>query len=215
MKRKSDKIHGNSTVWRYIPLDKFLHLLNYSELYFSNANALTDKYEGTLSPLDKKKYVSKLIRQGHTTDEANRRLIHKEKELEDLKRSTYVNCWTVDTYENYALWKIYLEGSKSGVAIKSTLSRLSKSIQEYDKEIIIDDVKYSDYIDIENLDKIENLNRLPLITTKRRYYEYEKEIRIIWYYDNSGLNSDNNNQKPKVLDGINMKVDLNMLIKNI
>jgi hypothetical protein len=46
-----------------------------------------------------------------------------------MKDLVLINCWSVNQYENYALWKIYLGGEKNGVAIKSTVSKLRKSVE--------------------------------------------------------------------------------------
>ena len=40
--------HGNSSVWRYWGLDKFLDLLVHSRLYFTNAERLTDRFEAMI-----------------------------------------------------------------------------------------------------------------------------------------------------------------------
>lgn len=38
--------HGNTVIWRYIGLDRFLDLPMSQELFFSNAAKMFDKYEG-------------------------------------------------------------------------------------------------------------------------------------------------------------------------
>jgi len=87
-----------------------------------------------------------------------------------------VNCWTISQHESYALWKIYLGGSKAGVAIRTTISKLRNSInsvkQDFDEDIFIGKVQYSDFID-------EPSNRFKIITTKNKFYDYENELRLI------------------------------------
>ena len=40
---------GTDPLWRYMPIDKFLTMLNEQSLYFPNITLFKDKYEGTLS----------------------------------------------------------------------------------------------------------------------------------------------------------------------
>lgn len=54
---KDDRIlkpHGNTVIWRYLGLEKFLDLLASNELFFTNAEKLTDKYEGVLPKRNEK-----------------------------------------------------------------------------------------------------------------------------------------------------------------
>lgn len=45
-----------------------------------------------------------------------------------MKELVLINCWSINPHENYALWKIYLGDEKNCVTIKSTVSKLSKSV---------------------------------------------------------------------------------------
>ena len=53
--------HGNTVIWRYVGLDKFLDLLISQELFFSNAAKMSDKYEG-LIPKRNQDYLLKSIK---------------------------------------------------------------------------------------------------------------------------------------------------------
>ena len=44
-------------IWRYMSADNFLHLINTSMLYFSNAESLEDPFEGSLSDLEFKNQI--------------------------------------------------------------------------------------------------------------------------------------------------------------
>ena len=201
------KLHGNNVIWRYTTLDKFLYLLNNEKLYFSNVGEMTDKYEGKLPHNNRKSYLSKLIRDGLSEDEAEIELMREENEYNKFMQLTFVNCWTVNPSESYALWKIYLEGSKSGIAIKTTVSRLKKSLSESNYDIVIKKVKYLDYISDYKFDRTQ------LFTTKRTYYSYEEELRLLSLHYHMG--------QGKVEPALNNKygygidVNLNELIQNI
>lgn len=79
--------------------------------------------------------------------------------------------------ESYALWKIYIPGAKAGVAVRTNISRIKKAIERkndpYPEDIYIGKVKYTNFL------PEDSLSRFNLITTKREFYEYEKEVRLV------------------------------------
>ena len=203
--------HGNTVIWRYVGLDKFLDLLISQELYFSNAAKLSDKYEG-LIPKRNQDYLLKTFKnKGLSIEQAEFERQKTLKNIHDLKALTLLNCWTINQSESYALWKIYLGGSKSGVAIRTTVSKLTKAIKKgndpYKEDIYISKVKYTDFI------KDNPENRFNIITTKNKFYEYEKELRLFIFHNPS--ESDNNNLPYDISEGRRLKIDLNELIDEI
>lgn len=168
--------HGNTVVWRYIGLDKLIDLLVTNELFFSNAASMSDKYEGKI-PKKNVKYILKNLKsqtEFFTEEEAlteGRMLIE---EANANRNFAHINCWTINQHESYALWKIYLDGAKSGVAIKTTISKLEKSIKKNNNEkVYFTSVNYTDYI-VEDPSNI-----FTLLSTKNKFYSYESELRLI------------------------------------
>jgi len=181
---KHDKIntpHGNTIIWRYMGLDKFLDLITSSHLYFTNAAKMTDKYEGVIprKNLDKTRRHLANNYATNPSDIETELSIYKY-QYDSLKNLTLINCWSIRQHESYALWKIYLGGSKSGVAIKTTVGNLRRAIdgggENYQEDIYLGKVEYSDYI------PHEELSRFSIITTKNNFYEYEKELRLIIFH---------------------------------
>lgn len=203
--------HGNTVIWRYVGLDKFLDLLMTQELFFSNAAKMSDKYEG-LIPKRNQDYLLKSIKNsGLSKEDAENEKQQILEQIQSLKELTLLNCWTISQSESYALWKIYLGGSRSGVAIRTTVSKLTKAIKNgndpFKEDIYISKVKYTDFI------KDEPENRFNVITTKNKFYDYEKELRLfIFHYPES----DGGSYPPYNLSiGRRLKVDLNELIDEI
>ncbi len=101
-------------------------------------------------------------------------------QINSLRELTLLNCWTINQNESYALWKIYLSGAKSGVAIRTTVGKLSRAIEngkeQFDEDIFIAQVNYTDFI------KDRPDNRFNVITTKNKFYEYEKELRLFIFH---------------------------------
>ena len=199
--------HGNTVIWRYMSLDKFLDLIITDELFFSNAFSLTDRYEADIPIRNKELIRNKLLKKGLPENEVNEKLTNLNMEVVAQKLATLVNCWSINQTESYALWKIYLSGGKAGVAIKSTVGRLKKSINNIPnnkaEKIFIGKVSYTDFIDENNID------RKIIITTKSNYYKYENELRLFILY-NYKEQIDN-----KVANGHRIKVDTNIMIEKV
>ncbi|TYP99221.1 hypothetical protein C7447_102543 [Tenacibaculum adriaticum] len=203
--------HGNTVIWRYVGLDKFLDLLMSQELFFSNAAKMSDKYEG-LIPKRNQDYLLKSIKNGGLSrEEAELERQARLREIHSLKELTLLNCWTINQNESYALWKIYLGGAKSGVAIRTTVSKLTRAIKKgndpFKEDIFLSKVKYTDFI------KDEPENRFNVITTKNKFYDYEKELRLFIFHH--PLSEGGIPTPYDISVGRRLKVDLNELIDEI
>ena len=109
-------------------LEKFLDLLVHKRLFFVNAGKLTDAYEVSIPRKVIKKKKNDLRKTGLSDRDLDEEIAAFEWQHSPMRKLTLVNCWSFGRYESYALWKIYLGGSKAGVAIRSSVSRLKKAI---------------------------------------------------------------------------------------
>ncbi len=201
--------HGNTSIWRYVGLDKFLDLLMTQELFFSNAAQMSDQYEGLIPKRNLDYLMKSLEKNTSSQKDLEAEKLKKLQEIQSLRELTLLNCWTINQSESYALWKIYLGGSKSGVAIKTTVSKLIKAVKKgndpYKEDIYLSKVKYADFI------REEPENRFNIITTKNKFYEYERELRLfIFHYPDEEISPPYN-----ISIGRRLKVDLNELIDEI
>ncbi len=176
--RNSKVIRGNNIIWHYLSWDKFLDLLLTNELWFSSVSSMTDKTEGQISDRNAnrirdfilKTYSYKISLQLDDTF-ANR---------------TFISCWSMSREESYALWKIYLSNSKSGVAIRTTISKLEAAMKKGNSidDIFVRKILYGD-IDVQkHLDASQTPQRqvdLLRVSMKKAAYEYEKEVRFICF----------------------------------
>lgn len=171
-----DTPHGNSTVWRYMEHWKLEKLVNDSELFFCNATDLSDQYEVSIPDSVLKTKQKELDKAGLKGRDLEEELAIFHWETNPMKDLVLINCWSISPHESYALWKIYLGGEKNGVAIKSTVSALRKAVQKggdsYPEEFFLGKVKYKTHL------KPDELARLSVITTKKPYYDFEKELRL-------------------------------------
>lgn len=206
--RHSDSIttpNGNSIIWRYMGLDKFIHLITSKTLYFARLSKLSDKYEGTLPP----RSVSYLLNQRREDGRSVDRLkVWKDiKALEQSRDQVYVNCWSLGREESYALWKIYLRGSTGGVAIRTTVGNLARSLNADDNlPFYLAKVEYTQFMTTDDIDPLK------LASSKRVYYSYEKEIRAIQLFSDSMLEKQPMLKEP---DGWHVDVKTDILIDEL
>jgi hypothetical protein len=226
-----DKLHGNNVIWRYMSFEKFIDLILHNHLYFSNAKNMEDRFEMEIPAISldnqKKFYISRGLPENKA-----KKSVEKEIHLARIfKENTYINCWSLDASESYALWKIYLGGSPNGVAIKTTVSKLESNLKSRTKTIQLDnfddinfdlnsalfeidefnlaEVKYKNFL------KIEDLNKYNIAITKRKYYKYEKEVRVFGTSNNQHKDPNLEEYKLGIENGISINIDSNNLIDKI
>lgn len=143
---------------------KFENLLEKKALFFSRADKLEDKFEGS---------VTKNLTSGGGEIDS----------IDNMRKAflpyTYLNCWHVNEHESDAMWKLYLHGN-DGVAIQSTFKKLETSIPSIESKID-GNVGFGlvNYIDYETFPMKKTNNLLPPFFYKRINFEHEKEFRLI------------------------------------
>lgn len=168
----------NKSVFRYLTFPKYISLLVYGALWFSKLNILTDKYEGTMPRIadaemfaEHQKY--KAILNSSLDEQID---LMNEKNVEDGRELTVVNCWFVSEDESKIMWEEYA-GTPEGVAIKSTIRLLS--------EYVFCDPRISrigrvDYVDLEShpMSHYEANQAQERAFLKRLEFRHEQELRI-------------------------------------
>ena len=212
--RKSDHIetpHGNSTVWRYMNTWKFEQLLSSGSIFFPNAVKLSDQYEVTVPNSVVEQKRKELVAKGLSGKDLEEEVGIFAWNANPMKELVLINCWSINPHENYALWKIYLGGEKNGVAIKSTVSKLRKSVisgkDSYPEEFFMGKVKYRKHM------SSDELSRLSVITTKKPFYEFEKELRL--FILNYPLSEGGSVTPYDFSIGREVRVDVNELVHEI
>lgn len=182
-----------------------------SSLFFPNANKLTDQYEVSVPSSVEKKKRTELKKKGFRGRDLEEEMASFYWYTNPMKDLVLVNCWSVNPHESYALWKIYLGGDKNGVAIKSTVSKLKQSLisgkDAYPEEFFIGKVKYKTHL------SEDELSRLSVITTKKPYYDFEKELRL--FILNYPLSEGGHVPPYNMSTGRNVKIELNGLINEV
>lgn len=202
----------NTTIWRYMDLDKFLSLISNESLYFVNALRLNDEFEGSLSQHEIKElednYRSTI---GYIQDESRiEEYVEENREVRKKEKEDYViNCWHMNESESAAMWKLY-STSKRSIAIKSSINRLMNSLSNIDFEIHLGKVRYIDF------KKDKQTIKYPVyrFIYKRHSFDYEKEFRAI--FRRMDMNAEYSQMyRNDFIKGINIPIDPNILINGI
>jgi len=218
----------NNSVWRYMDFTKFVALLENSALFFSRGSVITneDAFEGSF-PENSKSPVFEMLSAEYKKNPNKFNLNFllgmipgKEWFRDMFKNEVLINCWCRDEHENHLMWAGYGKG-ESSIAVKSDLGLLKKSFGDYsDYDIYIGKISYIDY----SLEEVEinPMDRIVPYLYKRVNFKSENEIRC-FLVDDGDINLFPEDE-PRPFEvgnglmlnpGINVPVDLNLLIREI
>ncbi len=161
-------------VWRYMSYARFVWLLQKKALWLSRSDLLGDNWEISLAgeQLERVIKMAPISPVGEPRNEDPR--ARAERIIKIWRNKSYINCWSAQTHESHALWKIYCPTSE-GVAIQTTLGKLMQSVGDLP-------VFQVDYVPAESSARTPTLEELA--RTKRPMFEYEHEVRVINFADN-------------------------------
>lgn len=210
--QNKNQLHGNLIIWKYMSVEKFISMLSNNSLYFSNASFLEDKFEISIPNTYKEYKKANLLEGGLDDSRIDITFQNEEKIAKSLKENTYLNCWSLNEAESYALWKIYLSGSNNGIAIKSTISKLIKSIENKNSfNLDFDSINLGKV----NYGEISELNKTNVILTKRAFYDYEREIRLFIRTNNEFQDMSTGEYIENIYQGFSLPIDVEVLIDSI
>jgi hypothetical protein len=205
----------NAAIWRFINMRKFRDLMTTAELYFCRADLFPDEREG----LPPEEYLATFDLNPYDVNERRELLNHIGSDAQ-FREGFYVNCWYMFQEETSQMWKEY---GNEGVALTSQFRLLKSALGAMTDRAYIGLVRYGAR---HLMGKRVNLFRY--ITTKRRKYAHEQEVRaFLWIPDpHAGINrhydADNRvhplplTPPPQhVLKGHRRKVDLLALLTGI
>lgn len=116
------------------------------------------------------------------------------KELKDqcdkIRKHSFVSCWTGNSNENVALWRLY--GGSNSIAVRTSVDKVKKGLESFlitaknkkslmlqgcSKRII--KIEYINHRDREDQQKMLNGDATDILHFKNVGYEYEGEVRVI------------------------------------
>jgi hypothetical protein len=178
------EIDWEKTIWRYLDFTQLLWILENRSLHFTRADYFDDEYEG-------------LIPKGDSIPDEFTETALNDEPFEEMKGNVFINCWHKKEHENMGMWENYAD---KGVAIRTTLEGLREALKlDIGHGIHIADVEYLDFdedqmgleIAVNDNDFFEDTEGAQMIQYrplkpfgfKRKYYDYEDEIRAITMAD--------------------------------
>jgi hypothetical protein len=176
----------NGKIWQYMELAEFVSMLNRKALFFVKASKLRDPYEGIIPQYsnmirskreneEQKQYFQSVYESSN--DGVNRKMAQTMAEQFQMYRQlVLINPWHYNEYESAAMWSLYSH-ENAGIAVQSTTRRLSECFKDNNEDIIwIGKVQYLDFSE-DWMNEWKNF--FQAFVTKRKSFEYEKEIRAV------------------------------------
>lgn len=169
-------------VMRYLTLEKFVSLLELEAMWFSRLGALQDKFEGTLPKKARERLLARdrLLAEKMPHPELQRLILGMtDNGVENGRCMGAVNCWFFGKEESEEMWRDYGQEGK-GIAIRSTVKRLSVSFRipgDYCRMSIIGRVQYVDF-DSHDMTEYDANNAHGTTFIKEKSFTREQEVRI-------------------------------------
>jgi len=187
-------------LWRYLSANRLLDLVSSEELFFAHLPILEDAREGALTNRTREHLANWFQSHGSSS----RTIAYAEvDEYQKKQRDFYVNCWHMNGHESYLMWKAY---AHRGFAVETTFERLQASLEASTGIVTGGVVEYVDF----NRDLTVVGNVFNHVAVKDMPYRDEREFRLV-FWDVDPRNKD----YPKVVNGVRVKVDIKMLLRNI
>ena len=169
------------TIWRYMTLAKFVSFLELRALWMSRLGSLVDNFEGTLPYKTRESMIATNL-EWRPTFEGRPELQDQLAGMSDRNVSggrdvLVVNCWFLGNTESQRMWNEYV-GSVEGVAFRSSLSRLDRSILAKQEFTTIGKVKYVDFSEYD-MGKYHGHQAGERALLKQTEYSFENEVRIV------------------------------------
>ena len=208
----------NAKIRRYMPFHYFEYLIQEEKLWFSRIDKMNDSHEGATSELNiflrREQYQEQFAKipeaLGKDVSEENF-LSAVSQERYNSRKSFFANCWQMDDYDDFSMWRSYIGEDKDGVAVESSFIDLKRSFTKaYETPIACGEVIYKNFDD--NI--VDDSSLYKLYLQKRMQFKSEKEIRaLLWLppYQNGKLNY----EKFERVLGVEVPVNLKILIHRV
>lgn len=198
--------NDSALLWRYMSLDKFINMISTQKLFFSRLDKYPDQLEGTMPIKNKAKIAADIKELPFTSDsEAIQFSEREEKIVNSYRGFTLANCWSKNDAESLALWKIYLDGAKYGIAIQTNYDKLKKSVSTQTNDILFGEVEY--------VNELDSIQQQTISLRKIPPYTFENEVRAVIF--NQYTEEGPRKGFPKYKYGLSVDIDIEKLIEKI
>jgi hypothetical protein len=223
------KLDPDTTIWRYLPFNRFTSFMEFGALWFSRLRAFDDLDEGMTPavPRGQLKDQHRLMENWFQDEERRGQVRRFLEDNEDYGRDLIVaTCWFIEEHESKEMWAGY-GGDHEGVAVKSTVANLAGSlVQSLKNKWWIGKVTYVDLATYGGMNAYHASQAYERAFLKGLKYSHENELRVATmnFVAHGCLNPDGSPQTEKqragFIDasngpGIYVTANLNRLIKEI
>jgi Protein of unknown function (DUF2971) len=197
----------HAVIHRYMSFAKFVSMLDKQALWFSRADLLGDRHEGSFTHAN---LATRAQFWGPLLTPQTRHLF--EHAWQKAPHYHFINSWFMNEHESDAMWNHYVENGE-GVAIRSTYKRLRDSTVNYPGlpiHLIV--VKYLDYSE-RGMATIPETDMMAPFAFKRKAFEHEHELRAVIQAVEYGHGVETG--EIKVRRGWTVEVPLDTLIESV
>jgi len=198
-------------LWKYLTFEKFLSLLVQNAVIFSRIDTFEDEFEGKI---EKRKFLNAFSEMNHEMNIKMMEYIEQQPQHNSFMQSRLTNfatCWCMSNHESVALWKVFSKSDNS-IAIQTKYSKLAALLPE---NTFLGCITY----DFEEFSWNNPDNMFRTIMTKRKSFEYEKEVRALLFkpeYIKILCETKNINETIENIPKIQIcPIDINELIESI
>jgi hypothetical protein len=203
-------------IWRYMDLTKLLSILVKRSLFFNNITTFDDKYEGfvpVMTPDDLKRAWQERNPKSPISEIEYEKAHSDHEFIRDFRKTfrdlLFANCWHINEEQSAAMWKLYLSTSE-GVAVQSTVQRLSDSLNKTTKDIYIGKVNYVKFDSLER----GSISGMQSAFLKRLSFEHERELRAV-YIDLNDERMSTLGTFSKFVAGYDIEIEPDILIEKV
>jgi hypothetical protein len=171
----------NTTLWHYMSFSKLLQMLQSQSIWFSRVDQLikADPYEGSLPFAvgnsrwgeEREAAIEKKHRMAKGSYSQMRDMQMRVFELE--RKRTFVSCWHSGATDNDAMWRLYGAEKDGSVCVKTTVSRMARTLPTGIRVGRVDYVNYD-----ESWPGQSNIY-VPFFR-KRTCFQHENEVRFLF-----------------------------------
>ena len=164
----------DTVIWHFMNFPEFCSILVHEKLFFTRSDCFDDPWEGAWPKYyhDKTFWIE---HQGIPQGQVESIISFFDKSL-DKRKQFAVSCWHMNPHESEPFWKLY-SNQAFGVAIKSTIGDLKKSVDKSGWPINIGAIEYVNF-DRPNQKSFLDSKGLDIpILYKRDVFRHEAEVR--------------------------------------
>ena len=163
------KLDLTEPLWRYLKTERFLEILESSQLYFASAWEFEDPFEGAVAVLPAGFPIDPRYADPDMFEEAFR----------ELRRLTKISCWHRASYESDAMWRLYA-GSRKGVAICTNAERIKAAARPFRLKSSYDpeNLWAGNVVYVDLLRERLHVDMLDRFWYKHMAFSWEREFRL-------------------------------------